>query len=172
MEAMRLSLLEHEAQQRREAEQRAQNGAEESSSRSRTESQNLQPSPPAAETSSTDVAGSTTASTLTPLALSNSPSSSPSDLSNASSPNAPPVPESPPNGSDDIHHSRRPSSQPSPSPTPTPSPPTVSRMDSFASSVSTRETDSVSEGYRFLTSESEDSVVAREPLLHLEESDA
>jgi len=174
MEAMRLSLLEHEAQQRREAEQRAQNGAEDSSSQSRTESQTTPPSPQVADTSSTDVASSAVASTLTPPVSSNSPPSSQPDLSNVSSPSPPLVSDSPPNGSGDVHHSPQPSSQPSPSPSPTPTPslPAVSRMDSLASSISTRETGSVLEGYRFLTSESEESVIDREPLLHLEDGDA
>jgi hypothetical protein len=170
MEAMRLSLLEHEAQQRREAEQQAQSSPGDSGSQSRIESGNSPPSPLAAETSSSDVdaASPTVASTVTPPAPSISPSSTPPDLPNPSSPNPPPLTESPPNGSGDLD-SPEPSFQPSPSPTQHSV--AVSRIDSLASSVSTHETDAGLEGYRFLTSESEESVVAREPLLHLEDGD-
>lgn len=170
MEAMRLSLLEHEAQQRREAEQRAPNGAEDGSSQPTTESQNSPASPPTAEPSSSDVASSTVAPTVTPPASNTPPPSSPLDLSNPW-PNPEPLPESPRGDSGDLH-SLRPSGQPSPSSSPTPRLPTVSRMDSLASSVSTHNTGGGLEGYRFLTSESEESVVAREPLLHLEDGDA
>jgi len=118
MEAMRLSLLEHEAQQRREAEQQAQSSPGDSGSQSRIESGNSPPSPLAAETSSSDVdaASPTVASTVTPPAPSISPSSTPPDLPNPSSPNPPPLTESPPNGSGDLD-SPEPSFQPSPSPT-------------------------------------------------------
>jgi len=170
MEAMRLSLLEHEAQQRREAEQRAQNGAEDGSSQPTTESQNSPASPPTAESPSSDVASSTVAPTVTPPASNTPPPSSPLDLPNPW-PNPEPLSESPRDDSGDLH-SLRPTGQPSPSPSPTPRLPTVSRMDSLASSVSTHDTGGGLEGYRFLTSESEESVVAREPLLHLEDGDA
>jgi len=172
MEAMRLSLLEHEAQQRREAEQRTQNGAEDGSSQPTTESQNSPTSPPTAESSSSDVASSTEAPTVTPPASNTPPPSSPLDLPNPW-PNPEPLSESPRNDSGDLHP-LRPSGQPSPSPSPspTPRPPTVGRMDSLASSVSTHDTGGGLEGYRFLTSESEESVVAREPLLHVEDGDA
>jgi len=168
MEAMRLSLLEHEAQQRREAEQRAQNGAEESSSPSRTEGRSTSPSPPAADTSS-DVGSSAVASTLTPLASNVSHSSSTPNSANEPSPDPPPLSESPPNASDEFDSTPR-SFQPSSSPTPRN--PSVSRMDSLASSVAPPEAGEALEGYRFLTSESEESVVARQPLLHIEENDA
>jgi len=162
MEAMRLSLLEHDAQQRREAEQRTQNGAENSSSQSRTEDRNSPPPPVAPDTSS-DVASSTVASTLTPPVSNPSPSSSAPNLTNVS-PNPQLLSESPPNGSGDLQPTPR-SSQPSPPHIPRP--PAVSRMDSLASSVAPRE--SGLEGYRFLSSESEDSFVAREPLLHVDD---
>jgi len=158
MEAMRLSLLEHEAQQRREAEQRTQNDAENSGSQSRTEDRNSPPPPVAPDTSS-DVASSTVASTLTPPVSNISPSSSAPNLTNIS-PNPQPLSESPPNGSGDLSTPR--TSQPSVS-----RPPTVSRMDSLASSVAPRESEL--EGYRFLPSESEESFVAGEPLLHVDD---
>jgi len=162
MEAMRLSLLEHEAQQQREAEQRVQNGEENSSSQSRTEDRNSPPPPVAPDTSS-DVASSTVVSSLTPPVSSISPSSSAPNLTNVS-PNPQPLSESSPNGSDDLYSTPR-SSQPSAPPIPRP--PAVSRMDSLASSVAPRE--SGLEGYRFLPSESEESFVAGEPLLHVED---
>jgi hypothetical protein len=110
------------------------------------------------------------ASTVTPPAPSISPSSTPPDLPNPgpSSPNPPPLSDSPPNGSGDLDLPE-PSFQPSPAPTQRSV--AVSRIDSLASSVSAHETDAGLEGYRFLTSESEESVVAREPLLHLEDGD-
>ena len=162
MEAMRLSLLEHEAQQRREAEERARNGAEESSSQSRTEGRNSPPSPRTTE-ASPDIADSTAESAVTPPVSSNSPSPSTPNLTNVTSPSPQPLSESPPNDSGD-HHSTSQSS-----PLLTPRHPAVSRMDSSASSIAPNEP---LEGYRFLTSESEESFVAREPLLDLEGSDA
>lgn len=171
MEAMRLSLLEHEAQQRREAEQQAQSSPEDSGPQSRSESGNSPPSPLVAETSSSDVDAAsptvTVAPTVTPPAPSISPSSTPPDLPNPSSPNPLPLSESPPNGPGDLD-SPEPSFQPSPSLTQRSV--VVGRIDSLASSVSTHETGAGLEGYRFLTSE--ESVVAREPLLHLEDGDA
>jgi hypothetical protein len=108
-------------------------------------------------------------STLTPPVSNGSPPSSAPDLSNMSSPNPPPLSESPPNDSGDPPAPQ--SSSPSAPPLPAPRPPAASRMDSLASSVSTRDT-GLEEGYRFLTSESEESVVAREPLLYLDDGEA
>lgn len=159
MEAMRLSLLEHEAQQRREAEERARNGAEDSGSHSRTEGPNSPPSPRATEASS-DIAGSTAESSLTLPVHNISPSPSSPNLANVSS--------SPSNGTGDLGSTPR-SFQSSSYLTPTH--PTVSRMDSLTSSVAPNEVVTGLEGYRFLSSESEESVVAR-PLLDLEDSDA
>lgn len=168
---MRLSLLEHEAQQRRETEQRAREGAEDSSSQTRTESRNSPLPPPPAETSSSDIASSTVARTVTPPVSNHSPSSNTPNTSNLSLPNPHPQPlsESPPNDTVDLEETRR-SFQPSP--LSTTRIPALSRMDSLASSVSPNDLDTGLEGYRFLSSESEESVIAREPLLHLEESDA
>ncbi|KAI9508834.1 hypothetical protein F5148DRAFT_1192296 [Russula earlei] len=166
MEAMRLSLLEHEAQQRRDAEQRARDDAEDGGAQPRDEDRNPSPQPPpAAAEASSDVASSTAAPTLTPPVSSISPSSSAPNLSNFS-PNHQPLSESPPDGSNDLDSMRQSSLSP------VQRPPTVSRMDSLSSSVAPPENASGLEGYRFLTSESEESVVAREPLLHVEESDA
>jgi hypothetical protein len=167
MEAMRLSLLEHEAQQRREAEERDRNGAEDSSSQSRTEGPNS-PSTPRATEASPDIAGSAAESLLT-LPVSNI-SSSPSapDLADVSS-NPQPLSESPSNNTGDIDSTPRLFQSSS---YPTASHPTVSRMDSLASSVAPNEAATGLEGYRFLSSESEESVIAREPLLDLEDNDA
>jgi hypothetical protein len=167
MEAMRLSLLEHEAQQRRETEERAQNGAEDSSSQSRTEGPNSPPSLRAAE-ASPDIAGSTTESSLTPPVSNISPSPSRPNLANVSS-NPQPLSESPSNATGVLDSSPRLFQSSS---YPTPSHPTVSRMDSLASSVAPNEVLTGLEGYRFLSSESEESVIAREPLLDLEDRDA
>jgi hypothetical protein len=171
MEAMRLSLLEHEAQQRREAEQQARNGAEEndSSSQSRTEDQNSSSSPPpTAEASSPNAASTNVASGLTPPISDVSPSRTP-NFTNVSLPSPQPNQESPPSNLGDLE-SAQDEIQPSPSPAPRHA--TLSRMDSLASSVATRETGGLDlEGYRFLSSESEESVVAREPLLYVDESD-
>ena len=167
MEAMRLSLLEHEAQQRRETEERTQNGAEDSSSQSRTEGPNS-PSSPRATDASPDIAGSTAESSLTPPVANISPSPSTPNSANVSS-NPQPLSESPSNGTGDLDLTPL-SFQSSSYPTPTH--PTVSRMDSLASSVAPNEAVTGLEGYRFLSSESEESVIAREPLLDLEDSDA
>jgi hypothetical protein len=164
MEAMRLSLLEHEAQQRRETEERPRNGAEDSSSQSRTEGPNSPPSPRATD----DIAGSTAESSLTPPVSNISPSPSTPNFANVSS-NPQPLSESPPNGAGDLGSTPRSFQSSS---YPTPSHPTVSRMDSLASSVAPNEVVTGLEGYRFLSSESEESVIAREPLLDLEDSDA
>jgi hypothetical protein len=167
MEAMRLSLLDHEAQQRREAEERARNGAEDSSSQSRTEGPNSPPSPRATE-APPDIAGSTAGSSLSPPVSTISPSPSTPNLANVSS-NPQPLSESPSNGTGDLDSTPRSFQSSS---YPTPSHPTVSRMHSLASSVAPNEVATGLEGYRFLSSESEESVVAREPLLDLEDSDA
>ncbi|KAI9457810.1 hypothetical protein BJY52DRAFT_456567 [Lactarius psammicola] len=101
MEAMRLSLLEHEAQQRREAEERARNGAEDSSSNSRprAESRNSPSSPPNAEVTS-DTTGPTVPPTLTTPTFDVSPaSSSTPNLTTVSLPAPQQLRESPPNGS-------------------------------------------------------------------------
>lgn len=167
MEAMRLSLLEHEAQQRRETEERARNDAEDSSSQSRTEGPNSPPSPQATE-ASPDIAGSTAESSLTPPVSNISLSPSTPNLANVSL-NPQPPSESPSNGTGDLDLTPRSFQSSS---YPTPRHPTVSRMDSLASSVAPNEMVTGLEGYRFLSSESEESVVAREPLLDLEDSDA
>jgi hypothetical protein len=164
MEAMRLSLLDHEAQQRREAEEGAQNGAEDGSSQSRTEGRNSPPPPLATEVSA-DIAGSTVESTLTPPVSHISPSPSTPNLTNVSSPSPQPISESPPNDSVDLHSTPRSFQSSS---FPTPRHPAVSRMDSSTSSIAPNESGTGLEGYRFLTSESEESMVAREPLLDLE----
>jgi hypothetical protein len=166
MEAMRLSLLEHEAQQRRETEERAPNDAEDNSSQSRTEGPNSPPSPRATE-ASPDNAGSTAESSLTPPISSISPSPSRPNLANVSSNQ--PLSESPSNGTGVLDSTPRSFQSPS---YPTPTHPTVSRMDSLASSVAPNEVVTGLEGYRFLSSESEESVIAREPLLDLEDRDA
>jgi hypothetical protein len=168
MEAMRLSLLEHEAQQQREAEERARNGAEDSSSQSRTEDRNSSPSPRATE-ASPDIAGLTAESTLTPPVSNISPSPSTPNLTNVSSSSPQPLPESPLNDSGDLHSTPRSFQSSS---FPTPRHPAVSRMDSSTSSIAPNESATGLEGYRFLTSESEESIVAREPLLDLDGSDA
>ena len=168
MEAMRLSLLEHEAQQRREAEERAQSSAEDNGSQSRTEGPNSPPSPRATE-ASPDIADSTGDTSLT-LPVSNiSPSPSTPNLASMSSPNPQLLPESPPNGTGDLDSTPRSFQS---SPYLTRGHPAVSRMDSAASSVAPNEVVTEFEGYRFLSSESEESVVAREPLLDLEDRDA
>jgi hypothetical protein len=154
MEAMRLSLLEHDAQQRREAEEQARNGAEDSSSQSRPEGPNSPPSPRATE-APPDIAGSTAESSLTPAVSNISPSPSTPNVAS--------------NGTGDLNPTPRLLQSSS---YPTPTHPTVSRMDSLASSVAPNEVATGLEGYRFLSSESEESVVAREPLLDLEDSDA
>ena len=171
MEAMRLSLLEHEAQQRREAEQRTRNGAEESdnSSQPRTAEDQNSPSPssPTAEGPSSGAASGTVVSRLTPPIPDVSPSRTP-NLNNNSLPIPQPLRESPPpNNPEPTGGESEPSSSSAP-PHATPS-----RMDSLASSVATREASAGLdlEGYRFLSSESEESVVAREPLLHVDEND-
>lgn len=167
MEAMRLSLLEHEAQQRREGEEQARNGTEDSSSQSRTEGRNS-PSSPRATEASPDVGSSVAESTLTPPASNISPSPSTHNLTNLSSPSPQPLSESPANDSGDLHLTPRSFQS---SPYPTSRHPTVTRMDSSTSSVAPNGPPTGLEGYRFLTSESEESVMAREPLLDLEESD-
>jgi hypothetical protein len=168
MEAMRLSLLEHEAQQRREADERARNGAEDSSSQSRTEGPNSPPSPRATE-ASPDISGSTAGSSLTPPVSNISPSPSTPNLANVSL-NPQPLSDSPSNSTGDLDSTPRLFQSSS---YPTPSHPTVSRMDSLASSVAPNEVVTAGlEGYRFLSSESEESVIAREPLLDLEDGDA
>jgi hypothetical protein len=167
MEAMRLSLLEHEAQQRREAEERTHNDTEDSSSQSRIEGPNSPPSPRATE-ASPDIAGPTAESSLAPPVSNISSSPSTPDLTNVSS-NPQPLSESPSNGAGDLDSTPRLFQSSS---YPTPSHPTVSRMDSLASSVAPSGVVTGLEGYRFLSSESEESVVAREPLLDLEDSDA
>ncbi|KAI0303357.1 hypothetical protein B0F90DRAFT_1816185 [Multifurca ochricompacta] len=172
MEAMRLSLLEHEAQQRREAEQRGRSGAEDSnSSRSRTEDRNSPPSPPTTTTeASSDAASSTVAPTDTPLALDVSPSSSTPNLTTVALPGLQQIRESYPNGLGDSGSVIGASQSSASAVT---RHPTLTRMDSLASSIAPYDTSGGGlEGYRFLTSESEESVVAREPLLHVEESDA
>ena len=166
MEAMRLSLLEHDAQQRREAEEQARNGAEDSSSQSRPEGPNSPPSPRATE-APPDIAGSTAESSLTPAVSNISPSPSTPNVANVSS-NPQPLSESPSDGTGDLNPTPRLLQSSS---YPTPTHPTVSRMDSLASSVAPNEVATGLEGYRFLSSESEESVVAREPLLDLEDSD-
>jgi hypothetical protein len=166
MEAMRLSLLEHEAQQRREVEERVRNGAEDSSSQSRTEGPNSPPSSRATE-ASPDIAGSAAESLLTPPVSNISLSPSTPNLANVSL-NPQPLSESPSNGTGGLDSTPRSFQSSS---YPTPSHPTVSRMDSLASSVAPNEVVTGLEGYRFLSSESEESVVAREPLLDLEDSD-
>jgi len=166
MEAMRLSLLEHEAQQRRETEERAPNGAEDNSSQSRTEGPNSPPSPRATE-APPDIAGSTAEPSLTPPTSNISPSPSRPNLANVS-PNPQPPSESPSNGTGVLGSTPRSFQSSS---YPTPSHPTVSRMDSLASSVAPIEVVTGLEGYRFLSSESEESVIAREPLLDLEDGD-
>lgn len=169
MEAMRLSLLEHEAQQRREAEEQGQNSAEDSNSQSRTEGPNSPPSPQARATEAPlDIAGSTAESSLTPPVSNISPSPSTPNLVNVSL-NPQPLSESPSNSTGDLDSTPRLFQSSS---YPTPAHPTVSRMDSLASSVSPNEVVTGLEGYRFLSSESEESVVAREPLLDLEDRDA
>jgi hypothetical protein len=166
MEAMRLSLLEHEAQQQRETEERAPNSAEDNSSQSRTEGPNPPRSPRAAE-ASPNIAGSTAESPLTPPVSNISSSPSRPNLANASS-NPQPRSESPSNGTGDLDSTARSFQSPS---YPAPRNPTVSRMDSLASSVAPNELVTGLEGYRFLSSESEESVIAREPLLDLEDGD-
>ncbi len=168
MEAMRLSLLEHEAQQRREAEERARNDAEDSSnSRPRAEDRNSSLSPPNAEVTS-DTTSPTVPPTLTTPTLDVSPaSSSTPNLTTVSLPTPQQLRESPPNGS-----SNHDSVQGASSPYAVPRHPPLSRMDSLASSVATHETSAGLDGYRFLPSESEESVVSREPLLHVEGNDA
>lgn len=174
MEAMRLSLLEHEAQQRREAEQRGRNDTEDNGSRSQpsTEDQDSPPSPlPTAEAPSSDATSSIVASTLNPPTSDVSPSRTP-NLNNILLPTQQPLRESPPPSNvGDLESAR---GEPEPSPSSVSRPATLSRMDSLASSITTRETSAglELEGYRFLSSESEESVVAREPLLYVDESDA
>ena len=165
MEAMRLSLLEHEAQQRREAEERARGGAEDSSSQSRTEGPNSPPSPRATE-ASPDIPAAE--SSLTPPVSNISPSPSTPNLANVSS-SPQRLSESPSNGTGHLDSTPRPFQSSS---YPTPTHPTVSRIDSLASSVAPNEMVTGFEGYRFLSSESEESVGAREPLLDLEDGDA
>lgn len=168
MEAMRLSLLEHEAQQRREADEQARNGAEDSSSQPRAEGPNSPPSPRATE-ALPDISSSTAESSLTPPVSGISPSPSTPNLANVSS-NPQPLSDSPSNSTGDLDSTPRLAQSSS---YPIPSHPTVSRMDSLASSVAPNEVVTAGlEGYRFLSSESEESVVAREPLLDLEDSDA
>ena len=168
MEAMRLSLLEHEAQQRRETEEQARNGAEDSSSQSRAEGPNSPPSPRATD-ASPDIAVSTAESSLTPPVSNIPPSPSTLNFANVSS-NLQPLSESPSNGAGDLGSTPR-SFQSSSYPTPTH--PTVSRMDSLASSVAPNEVVTGLEGYRFLSSGIRRiEVIAREPLLDLEDSDA
>ena len=168
VEAMRLSLLEHEAQQRREGEERARNDAQDSSSQSRTEGRDS-PSSSRATEAPPDVGSSTAESTLTPPVSNISPSPSTPNSTNMSSPSPQQVSESPPNDSGDLHLTPRPFQSSSYS---TPRHPAVTRMDSSTSSVAPNGPVTGLEGYRFLTSESEESVMAREPLLDLEGSDA
>ncbi|KAN0141271.1 hypothetical protein V8E53_001027 [Lactarius tabidus] len=163
MEAMRLSLLEHEAQQRREAEERTRNGAEESSnSRPRAESRNSPSSPPSAEVTS-DTASPTVLPTLATTTFDVSPaSSSTPNLTTVSLPAPQQVRENPPNGPSSYEGASSSYAVHSP----------LSRMDSLASSIATHETSAGLDGYGFLPSESEESFVSREPLLHVEETDA
>ena len=164
MEAMRLSLLEHEAQQRREAEERARN-EDSSNSRPRAESRNSTSSPPNAE--GTDTASPTVLPTLTTPTFDVSPaSSSTPNLTTVSLPAPQQLRENPPNGPSNHDPVQDTSSSYA-----VPRHPPLSRMDSLASSVATHET-SAGDGYRFLPSESEESIVSREPLLHVEENDA
>ena len=167
---MRLSLLEHEAQQQREAEERARNGAEDSSnSRPRAESRNSPSSPPNAEVASETASPSAPPTALPTLTtatfdVSPSPSSTP-NLTTVSLPAPQQLRENPPNGPNS-HDSMQGASSSYAVHSP------LSRMDSLASSIATHET-SAGDGYRFLPSESEESIVSsREPLLHVEESDA
>lgn len=165
MEAMRLSLLEHEAQQRREAEERARNSAEDSSnSQPRTKSQDSPPSPPNAEVGS-DTANPTVLPTLTTFDDSPASSSTP-NLATVSLPAPQQVRENPPNGPSSSHDSMQGASSSYAVHSP------LSRMDSLASSIATHETSAGLDGYRFLPSESEESIISREPLLHVEETDA
>ncbi|KAF8266597.1 hypothetical protein EI94DRAFT_1584820 [Lactarius quietus] len=166
MEAMRLSLLEHDAQQRREAEERARNGAEDSSSsRTRAESRNSPSSSPPNTEATSDAASPTVLPTLATPTFDDSPaSSSTPNLTTVSLPAPQQLRENPPNGPSNNN-----SVQGASSPYAVHSP--LSRMDSLASSIATHET-SAGDGYRFLPSESEDSFVSREPLLHVEETDA
>ena len=165
MEAMRLSLLEHEAQQQREAEERARNGAEDSSNSQPTvDSRNSPSSPPNAEISSN---AASVIPTLTTTTVDVSPSSSSTpNLTTVSLPAPQQLRENPPNGS-----SNHDSVQGASSSYAVPRHPPLSRMDSLASSIATHETSAGSDGYRFLPSESEESIVSREPLLHVEEND-
>jgi hypothetical protein len=160
---MRLSLLEHEAQQRREAEERTRNGAEESSnSRPRAESRNSPSSPPSAEVTS-DTASPTVLPTLATTTFDVSPaSSSTPNLTTVSLPAPQQVRENPPNGPSSYEGASSSYAVHSP----------LSRMDSLASSIATHETSAGLDGYGFLPSESEESFVSREPLLHVEETDA
>jgi hypothetical protein len=169
MEAMRLSLLEHEAQQRREAEQRTRNGAEGSDNPRITEDRNSPPSSssPTAEAPPSDAASGAVAPRLTPPIPDVSPSHTP-NLDNDTLPIPQPLRESPPpNDPETTGGESEPSSSSAP-PLAIPS-----RMDSLASSIATREASGGLdlEGYRFLSSESEESVVAREPLLYVDEND-
>ena len=165
MEAMRLSLLEHDAQQRREAEERTRNGAEDSSnSRPRAEGRNSPSSPPNAEVTS-DTASPTVLPLLTTTTFDVSPASaSTPNLNTVSLPPPQQLRENPPNGPSNYNSMQGASSSYA-----VHSP--LSRMDSLASSIATHET-SAGDGYRFLPSESEESIVSREPLLHFEETDA
>ena len=163
---MRLSLLEHEAQQRREAEERARNSAEDSSNtRPRAESRDSPPSPPNAEVGS-DTANPTVLSTPTTFDISPASSSSTPNLTTVSLPAPQQVRESPPNGPSSSHNSMQGASSSYAVHSP------LSRMDSLASSIATHETSAGLDGYRFLPSESEESIISREPLLHVEETDA
>ncbi|KAH9057088.1 hypothetical protein EDB83DRAFT_2225042 [Lactarius deliciosus] len=170
MEAMRLSLLEHEAQLQREAEERARGGTEDSSnSRPTAESRNSSSSPPNAEVTS-DTTSPTVPPTLAAPTFDVSPaSSSTPNLTTVSLPAPQHLRECPPNGPS--NHDPVQGQGPS-SPYAIPRHPPPSRMDSFASSIATHETSADLDGYRFLSSESEESIVAREPLLHVEEIDA
>ncbi|KAI0262858.1 hypothetical protein BC834DRAFT_889333 [Gloeopeniophorella convolvens] len=169
MEAMRLSLLEHEAHQRREAEQRARDeGKDNSSSHFNTEDRG---SPPGANTSDAPSAAAThlPPSTASSASLSQQPQSS-STTPNLTSTLLPVLrqPQANPN------HRSGPDSIPGRSNSPPAivrHHPGLNRMNSLASSVETHETSTGLEGYRFLPSESEESVVAQEPLLHVEEGD-
>jgi hypothetical protein len=161
MEAMRLSLLEHEAQQQREVEERARNGAEDgSNSRPRSSSPN-------AEVTS-DTASPTVLPTLTTSTFDVSPaSSSTPNLTTVSLPAPQQLRENAPNSASNLD-----SMQDASSSYAVPRHPPLSRMDSLASSIATHETSAGFDGYRFLPSESEESIFSREPLLHVEENDA
>ncbi|KAI0049707.1 hypothetical protein FA95DRAFT_1515390 [Auriscalpium vulgare] len=187
MEAMRLSLVEHEEQQRKEAEERAKKAGESSSQPSaegdssasgeapaNSEESSSQPPPQVIVNADEASVSALTASTppartrLLPESASVTPMpSAPPSPSSRRTP-LPPVP--------DAHLDVAPASlltpwsQPSGSEHVPPDRPYFTRMSSFASSVNTsdshQDTTADTSGYGFLPSESEESIVAREPLLH------